>query len=207
MKKDSIIILSHWLTPHRELSDESVLRVNKGLELFRQGLSDNIIMNGGPGMFTEMTPEGIYVPRGTHPVQCDVMKDYAISCGIPEDRISVQDYSGDSVGEAYFVKEGFLEPNSWKDNIIITSNYHTNRIRLIYDHILGPQYHTEIKSVKTPKNNDIDVILQERKSIRRFLGQFGDIMPGDSKTIEDILYSRHTLYSKIPKEQQRRYFK
>lgn len=36
------------LTPDRKLNEESRLRIEKGVELFEQGVSDYIIVDGGP---------------------------------------------------------------------------------------------------------------------------------------------------------------
>lgn len=206
MRKDAIVILSNKLTPERNLNEESRLRVEKGVELFKIGISNCIVMNGGPGLFTEETDEGRCVPRGTHPVHCEVMKDYAVSLGIPRDRILMQDYSSDTVGEAYFVKEIFLFPMNLKDIIIVTSNYHIKRVRKIYKHILGSNYSIEFVGVKTEMCNDPETIAREERSLNRFLEQFGKLKPGDSVGIEQILYNQHPLYKKIPDEKRLRFY-
>lgn len=206
MRKDAIIILSGRLTPDRKLDGESKLRVQKGVELFKQGISDCIIMNGGPGLFTEETDEGKCVQRGTHPIQCEVMRDCAISLGVPRDRILMQDYSSDTVGEAYFVKEMFLFPMNLKDIIVVTSSYHIKRAREIYKQILGSDYSIEFVGVKTELCNNPETIAREEKSLNKFLEQFGMLKPGDSAKIENVLFNCHPLYTKIPKTERKRFY-
>ena len=206
MRKDAIIILSGRLTPDRTLDEESKLRVEKGVELFRKRISDCIIMNGGPGLFTKETNEGEYVPRGTHPVQCEVMRDYAVSLGIPRDKILIQDYSSDTVGEAYFIKEMFLFPMNLKDIIIVTSTYHRKRAEKIYKQVLGPGYSIEFVCVNTELDNDPETLIREEKSLKEFLKQFGTLKAGDSVKIERILFNSHPLYTKIPKKERRRFY-
>lgn len=206
MRKDAIIVLSGRLTPDRKLDGESKLRVQKGVELFMQGVSDCIVMNGGPGLFTEETKEGIYIPRGTHPVQCEVMRDYAVSLGIPRDRILMQDYSSDTVGEAYFVKEMFLFPMNLKNIIIVTSTYHRKRAEKIYKQVLGPDFSIEFVCVKTELDSNPETLIREENSLKEFLRQFGKLKPGDSVKIERILFNSHPLYTKIPKKERKRFY-
>ncbi|MFH0837578.1 MAG: YdcF family protein [Candidatus Aenigmatarchaeota archaeon] len=206
VKKNSIIILSNRLTPARELNDESKLRVDRGVRLFAQGVADYIIMNGGPGLFTETTSQGLYVPRDTHPVQCDMMRDYALGLGILSDNILIQNYSSDSIGEAYFVKEIVLARRKLMDNIVVTSNYHVNRVREIYRQILGPDYLTGFEGVETELDNDPDILTGEKHSLDMFLRLFGELQSGDSKRIEQILYDSHALYSKIPEAERLRFY-
>ncbi|KYK27649.1 MAG: hypothetical protein AYK19_06490 [Theionarchaea archaeon DG-70-1] len=206
MSKDAIIILSGRLTPDRKLDRESKLRVQKGVELFKKEVSDCVIMNGGPGLFTEETDGGRCVPRGNHPVQCEVMRDYAVSLGVPRDKILMQDYSSDTVGEAYFVKEMFLFPMNLKDIIIVTSNYHIKRAKKIYKHILGSDYSIEFVGVKTELCNDPETLAREEKSLSKFLELFGMLKPGDSARIENVLFNCHPLYTKIPKTERRRFY-
>ena len=202
MRKDAIVILSNKLTPDRNLNEESKLRVEKGVELYKEGISSLIIMNGGPGLFTEETIEGKCVPRGTHPVQSEVMRDYAVSLGVPNNKVLIQDFSSDTLGEAYFVKEMFLFPMHLRNITVVTSDYHIKRAEIVFHQILGPDYSTEFISVKTEFENDPDTIEREERSLNKFREHFGRLEPGDSARIEHILYAQHPLYKKIPDEER-----
>jgi uncharacterized SAM-binding protein YcdF (DUF218 family) len=201
-KKDAITVLSSRLTLDRKLNKESKKRIEKGVKLFRKGMSSYIIMNGGPGLFTD----GTYVPRGTHPVQCEVMKEYALSLGIQNDRILIQDYSSDTVGEAYFVKKMILETRKMRNIVIVTSVYHMKRARIIYEQILGADYFIEFVGVKTELDSDPNVLEKEKRSLSLFLRQFGELEPGDSERIEQTLYNCHSLYMEIPERKRLRFY-
>ncbi|MFH0829778.1 MAG: YdcF family protein [Candidatus Aenigmatarchaeota archaeon] len=206
MTFDSIIVASNTLTPDRRLSEECRMRVDKGIELYRRREAPLIIMNGGPGKFTE----GGFVPRWTRPVQCDVMKEYAVGRGVPFERIRIQDYSSDTVGEAYFSKEMLLVPMGLRNNIYVSSNYHLPRCKVIYDHILGDGFNTAFKGVhiwgehvsKAEVQATVDF---EKKALAMFREQFGDTPRGDSAAIEEALYTRHGIYSNISEEQRLRF--
>lgn len=206
MTKDAIIVCSGRLSHDMTLDPESKLRLNGAIRLFNDGASEHIIMNGGPGVYIKPDGSFGYFERGTRPVHCDFMADYAAEMGIPQDRILKQDYTVDSVGEAYYVKMMCLEPKEWKNNIVVSSDYHMNRLRIIYERIFGPEYATEFVGVDTDLTNDEKTLGMEEASLAVFLEQFGEIEPGDSEEIEQTLYTRHGLYVKIPRDQRLLYY-
>lgn len=193
--KDSIIVASHEVTIDGKLSEESKLRVEKAVELFRQGVSNFIIMNGGPDRTKEFTD----------PLVCDVMKDHALGLGVSDKNILTQNFSYETVGEAYFVKELILAPKDWKNNIIVTSDYHIPRSEIIYRRILGPKYTTEFVGVILD-SVDQKILDHELESLEIFMLRFGDIAPGDSPAIEEAVYTKHCLYSKIHKADRLRFY-
>lgn len=200
MTKDAVIVLSHYLTPQRELTEESRLRVDKGLEILAKGGANYIIMNGGPGKFSERTKQGLYVPRGTHPVHSEAMAQYAMQRGVPREKIAIQDFSSDTVGEAYFAKEMVLLPNNLLDNIVVSSEHYIPRVREIFNKILAGIFSTDYAGVPIALANAKEAGENEGKSLEIFRAQFGQVGNGDSATIEAILYSLHDLYNNLPQE-------
>lgn len=199
MEKDAIIVLSHWLKPDRSLSEESVLRIDRGIELLDRKVARYLIMNGGPGRFTEELNNEL-IPRGTRPVHCEVMRDYAVSKGVPLELILMQDYSSDTIGEAYFVNELILKPRGFNNNVVVTSDYHGDRVRKIYDLVFGDGYNTKLKLAKTQLWENM--LEWEERNMKYFLQHFEGVTRGDAKAIERILYEKHDIYSKIPVEQR-----
>lgn len=201
-RKDSIIVLSGLLTQDRRPDEDLKQRIIKSVELFRKGIADSIIMNGGPGKIAKNGNRYSYIQRDSHPMACEVMRDYAISLGVPKSRILMQDYSSDTVGEAYFVKEMVLAPRGWKNNVIVTNKCHEKRARVIYDFILGPNYRTGFECIETDFDRNPEMQAKEKESLELFLKQFKGMKPGDSRAIERALYESHALYSKIPEKER-----
>ena len=211
LKHDAIVVLSNTLTPQRELSSESIVRMDRGIELFQNNLAGLLVMNGGPGCFTEKTAEGIRVPRGTHPVHAEVMRDYALNQGIPESYIEIQDFSSDTVGEAHFLN-GMVLHHQGRDRglhnlLIVTSRYHIKRCEPVYRLALGSTFTlTFDDAVRVPHEQDPHVLANEKSSLELFHRQFEGIKPGDFSAFEKMLYERHEIYSQIPEHQRLRCF-
>jgi uncharacterized SAM-binding protein YcdF (DUF218 family) len=207
-KKDAIIVHSGYLTntkdrKDRQMDDESRSRVDKGVELLRKGEANFLVMSGGPGRFTDMS----LVPRGTYPVHCEVMRARAIELGVPKELIFEQGFSVDTFGEVYFTKEGIAVPNSFRDNLAVSSRYHIKRLEKIYRKIMGGIFRTDFDYVATQKDNDPAVLMSEEDLLRMFEGQMRGIPDGDSKKIERALYELHPLYMTIPETQRLRFYR
>ncbi|MBI2653550.1 YdcF family protein [Candidatus Woesearchaeota archaeon] len=202
-RKDSIIVLSRDITPNLQLTGESNQRVDKGIELFRQGVADVVIMNGGSGYIQG----GYYLSYGVEMFHGLLMAEYALKQGVPLEQILIQPYSRDTIGEAYYVKEMFLKPKRWENNVIVTSNFHVPRCRIIYDKVLGPDFKTEFAGVATPLDNNSWWLEREERNLDWFLRNFGDdIKRGDSAAIEARLFDVNELYKSIPHEFRRRFY-
>ena len=227
VENNSIIVLSHALTLEYKLSTESLDKLNLALKLFKEGLANNIIM-AGTSLFLERSgpPNIVYIPRydGTeegvlhvpynggksidgYPVDGEAMKDYVVGEGVPPDKVLIVPYAFDTVGIAYFTNETILKPRNWLHNLVVTSKHNIGRSKTIFERVLGPNYQTDFRGSETEADNNTEMLEREKKSLKRFLEQFGDITPGDSRTIEDRLYKLHNFYSRIPEEERLRFYK
>jgi uncharacterized SAM-binding protein YcdF (DUF218 family) len=96
---------------------EIVNRVTAGVDLYNQGLAKNIIMTGGN------TYKDYY--------ESSVMKDVAISMGVPKDSVIEEREARDTIGNARYTKV-IMEKNGWKSCIIVSSPYHLKRAQNLF---------------------------------------------------------------------------
>ncbi len=201
-RKNSIIVLSGLFTLDGQLDADFKRSVDRGVELLSRGEADFIILNGGPGKYVD----GTYIPSGMRSTYRDAMRDYAVSLGVPQDLTLVQNYSSDTVGEAYFVKEMHISPRNFFDNLVVTRRFHTSWAMAIYEKILGSKFSTDFEPVETEKDNDPDTLAAEKESMDRFLKRSEGIDLGDSRKIEEMLYRTYGTYNDIPEDQRLRFY-
>jgi uncharacterized SAM-binding protein YcdF (DUF218 family) len=60
---------------------------------------------------------------------------YLLSAGVPPDRILVEANSYDTIGNAYFSRLVHADPGELRSLLIITSNWHMPRTKLVFDHV------------------------------------------------------------------------
>lgn len=205
-QKDAIVVHSGFLTTAGTLDSESQNRVEKGLELLAQGIAPFIIMNGGPGCIRDADGNVLgHLDRRSNPLQAPVMAAYALAKGVPADKILLQDYSSDTVGEVLFNLGMNLAPRGLTNIVAVSTTYHGPRIRTIANQIYGDSYHVNFVGSEDRRNDTPETKRAERQLTDLFLRQFADIARGDAKGFETALYQRHPIYNKIP-EQERRHF-
>ncbi len=112
---DCILVLGAGLTPDGGPSRVLTERLEKGIELYRAGVSDRLLMSGDHGR------------EGYNEVKA--MKKYAIDAGIPADRIFM-DHAGFSTYESIYRARDVFQV---KKMVVVTQQYHTYRALYIAD--------------------------------------------------------------------------
>lgn len=95
------------------LSGETAIRVIKGVEVFKKCDADTIIMSG-------------WSPNGARGIECELMRDLAITMGVPKDKVVIESDSRNTRDHAvnlYYNKNIRIA-----DGVaIVTSPWHLNR--------------------------------------------------------------------------------
>jgi uncharacterized SAM-binding protein YcdF (DUF218 family) len=115
------------------LAGEETERVEYGVKLFKEGWArkDKIILAGGPLVWKY--------------TWASLMKEHAISLGVPKNAILLEDKSTSTEEDALFTKE-ILNKYKYKTFILVTSPYHSRRATRIFRKIMG----NEIKLISAP---------------------------------------------------------
>ncbi len=92
-------------------------RINKGYELFQQGMIKNIILTGGgaPGEMTE----------------AEVSKNELLKKGVPERNIYIENKSNSTLEQISYLNNNLYKKNNWKEIVVISDNFHLLRTKQI----------------------------------------------------------------------------
>ncbi len=104
------------------LSGETVPRVAKGVELYKEGYAGLIIMSGGGRPTSKLT-------------DADLMLMEAVDLGVPPSVVLLENKSESTYDNAVNVKKIILERDI-KSFLLVTSNYHTRRAKYIFGRVL-----------------------------------------------------------------------
>lgn len=113
-KADIILVLS---------GDASGGRTAQGVELFKQGYADRVVMIGGMIMWNTYEP--------------DIMKKHAVYLGVPGEKILVVNQGESTVAQAKKMIDE-MKINGFKSAIVVTSDFHTRRTRYIFRKLFSP---------------------------------------------------------------------
>lgn len=187
---DAIVVLGGGVHPDGTLPPVARARVERGVELFECGVAPRLILSGRCGL---NAPE----PGVT---EAEAMAQHAAGFGVPRAAMLLEDDAKDTLGNAYFTRARFLEPNDWTSIRVVTSDYHLSRAAWVFRKILGPGY--DVSFVSAPSGFSprelIDRALEECK-ITIFLNEWLQaVEDADDHAIERLMVQEHPGYADAP---------
>jgi len=191
MKADAIIILGGGISQEGALSQITINRLEKGIELFKKKVSENIVVSGKYNFMED------YIPNIT---EARAMSKYLERKGIPKEKIILEEESKDTIGNAFFTKTNVLEPRKWRTIIVITSEFHIQRTKYVFKKILGEKYKIYFVEASSGFSDyKIKELIMKEQKVLNLVKQWLDKIPdGEDKLIKNLLYTKHPAYAEHP---------
>jgi uncharacterized SAM-binding protein YcdF (DUF218 family) len=191
MKKTKIIaVLAGEIWHDNSLKEITKERVDLGILTWQKTLESFLVMSGSWSLLLDKKPDT---------TEAEAMKEYAVKNGVDEKSILTEKESKDTIGNAYYLKTCFLSPNKITDLIVITSDFHIERVKYIFKFVLGNDISVKIIGSATKNKKEF----QKRQIVEKSLlaetkKWFKNLKQGDLDAIKNFL---GTLpgYSKKPK--------
>ena len=176
-------VLSHLMSKDCILDDESVARSKLAIEQFSKDEYEFLITIGWAYRADCATPIS------------DVVRNFILeNSEINESSIISLTSSRDTVGDAYYCLE-YLHNLSMDEMHIVTSDYHVERVELIFNKIFNKFLSVKVIGARTEASNDASTLLHEKQSIDAFNDTFAQ---SDFSTINSIfstLATKHPFYN------------
>jgi uncharacterized SAM-binding protein YcdF (DUF218 family) len=106
---DAIIVLGSAVWPNERPSPSLAARTEHAIALYQAGYAPNLILCGGLG----------YLP----PAEAEVMRRMAVSAGIPDDALFLDDTSH-STGENLAHAREIMNAHGWRTALIVSDPFH-----------------------------------------------------------------------------------
>jgi len=184
-KFDCAVILGFKLKKKNKIPSVLKSRLNVAIRLYKKGLFEKFVVVGG------MTNKNLDI------TEAEAMKRYLIRKGIHSRNILKEETSLDTIGNAFFLKQKILNPRMWKNLIVITSDFHLERTRIIFGKIFGKGY--KMKFIGS-KSLDISTFLYKISGVERDLIELTKSVlkkvNGNNEQIKRMIKEFHMLYSK-----------
>lgn len=133
-KFDAIIVLGGGRFNDGSLTPLSTVRLDKGMELYRDGISDHLLAMGGE--YSTYRPGAIRF-NDTGAV---LRKNYYMDHGVPENAIISIDWEcRDTIGEAFALRKKAKELGL-RNFALVTSEKHMERALFLFQRILGKDF-------------------------------------------------------------------
>ena len=190
-RTDAIVILGRGVRSDGSLGLIARGRVDRALELFAMGVAPRIIFSGRSSLMSEVAPAV---------TEASAMAAYAQSRGLPPSASFVEEESRDTIGNAYFVRTIWLDPNRWRAIRIVTSEFHIPRAAWLFRKILGADFDVAFSAASSERfSSTLALRARDESDIATFLAQWmGGIPDGDLAAIETLIRTEHPGYAAHP---------
>jgi hypothetical protein len=176
--------------PDHTLPHVAVTRVERAVEAWMAGVAPRLVMAGRCGLSTEPGPV----------TEAQAMADAAARLGVPSDALLLEELSRDTLGNAYFVREMYLEPLGWRSIRVVTSDFHLSRAAWCFRKILGNRYDFSFTSAFSgfSPTELVGRALEECR-ISIFLNEWlASINEGDEHAVDRLMNQEHPGYADAP---------
>jgi len=153
---DIIVVLGDSVNAKQGLSEEQKKRIDHGLELFRKKEAKYLLFCGGFGKHFNTTKTSL----AKH------MKIYALQKGIPNKKIILESRSFNTIENIIFAKQ-ILDKIKFKKILIVSSDWHIPRVKLICRYIFGKNYSISFSSVRVEKSSNSRILRWEAAARKR----------------------------------------
>ena len=182
--KRALIILSHLKDANGELDDETVARIELGIELFRSKEFDFIFTSGWDYQDDSDLKIGEVVAD-------NLRKRYSID----KSKILVDVCSRDTVGDAFFLRKNVVRPYDIGSITVVTSSYHVRRADEVFKKFFSPSVSVIAVGANFALDNLEERLANEENSYRAFLATFDNIDFSSDTAVLDVLSLRHPFYN------------
>ena len=182
--KHALIILSHLKNANGELDDETLARIELGVELFRSKEFDFIVTSGWDYQDDSDLKIGEVVAD-------NLRERYSIE----KSKILIDVSSRDTVGDAFFLRRNVVRPHDISSITVVTSSYHVQRTDMIFKKFFSPSVSVTTIGAKFALDNVEELLAKEEKSYRAFLATFDNVDISNDTAVFSALSLRHPLYN------------
>ena len=191
MKTDALVVLGRGVRKDGTLGLIARARVDRALQLYTMGVAPRIIFAGHSALMADAEPVI---------TEAEAMAAYARAHALPPKAILIEDQSRDTIGNAYFVRTRWLDPNGWRAIRVVTTDFHIPRAAWIFRKVLGPDYDVSFSAAPSDRfAASIARRARDESDIAAFLaGWLGPISDGDLGEIERLINEEHPGYSTNP---------
>ncbi|MBW2997901.1 YdcF family protein [Candidatus Woesearchaeota archaeon] len=136
---------------NKKLSKTSRKRVNLAYNLLKEEILDQLVLSG------KFSSDEIH-----EKTEAELLKKFLIDRGIKERQLILEDNSRDTLENAIYCKELFMNKSLNRKIVLITSDYHVRRAMEIFKYVFGTDYIFVGVGCKTP------IILKRIRKIKEY---------------------------------------
>ena len=189
---DAIVVLGRGVRADGSLGLIARGRVDRAVELFDMGVAPRIIFSGRSSLMGDGDPAI---------TEAAAMATHASARGLPPSASFLEERSRDTIGNAYFVRTHWLDPNQWRAIRVVTSEFHIPRAAWLFRKFLGGDFDVAFSAASSESfASSLALRARDESDIATFLADWLRGIPeGDLAAIERFIQDDHPGYAAHPR--------
>jgi uncharacterized SAM-binding protein YcdF (DUF218 family) len=191
---DLIVVLGYGFVGGWHLSEHVHNRLKIVADIYGQGRARKIAVCGKWSLAWEQ--RNILPPT----TEAEAMKKLLIQLGVEEQDIIKEDFSKDTVGNAYYLKTKIVKKLGIRQILVACADYAQARVKYIFYKVFEPRYSITYMPTPTPYKDDKDILDAQHTVLllqKRFLRR---MKRGDEKFLKNRLYNDPYYQQKVPEK-------
>lgn len=190
MSADVVIALGGGITVGGEPRPATVARARRAAGLYRSGRASRLVMSGAYGMYDPPPPRA----------EATAMAEIAVAAGVPPGSVTAETRSRDTIGNIWFTKP-LLGGPAGQSVIVVTSDWHAERVRYLAQVIWGPGYQVTVEPLAdgADMRSPGEIARWEAGLLAVSRRWFAAVRPGDDAAIAAVLARDHPVYAAHPR--------
>jgi hypothetical protein len=182
MSKDAIIVLGAGISADGQIPLQSKARADLAIKLAGPYRTP-IVFSGRWSLLLS------YVPIRS---EAEAMAEYVLTRVQKTYPLYMEKSSLDTIGNAYFSALHYLERKSWKNIVVVTSDFQLERATFVFKKVLGPSYSVDVMAAPSGLNQqELRLKAMTEKKLLDFTKELlGNVKDG---TMEGIHAAMQTL--------------
>lgn len=191
---DVILTLGNGLTGEWKLPEFIESRLKKIADLYFSNISKKIIVCGRWSINWDI--KGITPPT----TEAKEMRKFLVGLGVNNNDIFKEEWSRDTIGNAYFAKVKIIKPYQFKSILVICADFHLKRAEFLFHKIFSPEYEVYFLTTATDKGGSEEFMKLEENVLERQKKFLSDMKDGDDAFLEARLYDDPYYREKRPEK-------
>lgn len=187
-----IVVLGGGIDLNGNLPPHVYQRLDKALKLYKKLPRSKIVLSGKYSFLYSLKKPPI--------TEAEKMAQYLIEKGVPKKDIFLEKKSQDTISNAYYLKTDFLLPLKEKRAIVVTSDFHQQRVRYIFKKVFGEGYQFQFIATPSglPEKAKEKIFRRQKELIFKTKELFAKMKDGDHQFLKGKFYKARFYQEKRP---------
>lgn len=191
---DLIVVLGYGFIGDWKLSEHVYNRLKIAAQLYQKGTAKKIAVCGKWSLAWDQ--QNIIPPT----TEAEAMKRVLIDLGIPEEDVLKEEFSKDTVGNAFYLKTKVINKSGYKNLLVLCADYVLKRVKYIFYKVYPSSYSITIMPTLTSYKNDTEVLKAQEEVLTLQKKFLRNMKRGDDAFLEKRLYSDPYYHLKMPEK-------